>query len=91
MKGQFFAVYIKCEDDDSYNSIKDKMNKALDWYRVSSNFWIVYTSSDVGRLYGRYKALIGSKGRLFVVKLDLNDRQGWMSKGFWAWIKKERE
>jgi len=67
------------------------MNKALDWYKANNTFWIVYTTRDAEGLYKRFKLCVNEKGRIFIAKLDLDDRQGWMGKGFWEWIKKERE
>ncbi|MDF3980453.1 hypothetical protein P3W23_00365 [Luteibacter sp. PPL554] len=91
MKGQFYAVYIKPSPDASADTIKEAMNKSLDWYRVSENFWIVYTARNAEVLYKRLKPSVKDPGRVFISRLDLTDRQGWMAKGFWTWLKKERE
>lgn len=91
MKGNFYVVYIKPNSDASTDTIKDAMNKALDWYKIKDDFWILYTTSNAEKLYGRLEPSIGKKGRVFIAKLDLSDRQGWMAKGFWEWVRKERE
>lgn len=91
MKGQYYVVFLRPDPAVSSEAIKEAMNKALDWYRAGSTFWIVYTKRDADGLYRRLKPLVNDKGRIFVAKLDLEDRQGWMEKGFWEWIKKARD
>jgi hypothetical protein len=32
--------------------------------------------------------LVEPAGTLFICKLDISERQGWMPKKFWEWLKK---
>ncbi len=63
-------------------------DRAVHWYRYSNNCWIVYTSSDAAKWYERFSPLVrANAGKLFIVKLDLSDRQGWINKSLWDWIR----
>ena len=88
----FYLVYIVRSPSSSLDDIKKVMNKSLDWFRVNERVWILFTTSDHDIWYSRLKPLIEDSGSLLVVKLDMNARQGWMTKNFWSWIKeKEKE
>lgn len=91
MKGQFYVIYLKPDPEVSLETVKEAMNKTLDWYRINSTLWITYTTRDAEGLYKRLKPCVKEKGRIFITKLDLNDRQGWMQNGFWEWIRKGRD
>lgn len=86
---EFYVVYIKRGPDVSYDALKEKMNLALDWYRIDETFWALYTTSDAEKWYGRLSPLVKDSGRVFICKLDVTDRQGWMNKSFWNWIRRQ--
>ena len=90
MATHFFMIYIDRNKESSYEDIKKKMDAALDWYRLNDKLWIVYSSSDPEKWYGRLGALVKDSGNLFVCQLEESNRQGWMPKDFWEWLKKER-
>lgn len=67
--------------------VRREMDKALSWYRYRRNCWIGHTTSDAKKWAERLGPLVGRrKGRLFVAKLDIRDRQGLMSMKFWDWL-----
>ncbi|WP_157864137.1 hypothetical protein [Gluconacetobacter diazotrophicus] len=86
----FFVVYLDRKPDVTADQIEEKMNKAIDWYKVDSKMWILYSSSSVEKLYARLSPLAKEGGNVFICELNIDNRQGWMSKSFWSWIKKER-
>ncbi len=83
-------IYIDRDPDVSYEDVKKKMDLALDWYRITSQYWIVYTTSDSEKWYSRLSRFVANSGKLFICRLDLSERQGWMSREFWDWMR-ERE
>ncbi|WP_215751871.1 hypothetical protein [Gluconobacter sp. P5E10] len=86
----FFVVYLDRKPDVTADQVEEKMNKAIDWYKVDSKMWILYSSSSVEKLYARLSPLAKGGGNVFICELNIDNRQGWMSKSFWSWIKKER-
>jgi hypothetical protein len=82
----FYLVYLDRDAAVSLDDVKQVIDRALHWYRLSSRVWIVYTTSDAEKWYGRLKDLAKNTGNVFICKLDISERQGWMSKEFWRWF-----
>jgi len=87
---EFYHIYINPKKGITKEKIQEKMDLALHWYRYNRNVYIVYTTSDVDKWKARLEDLVKTDGTLFICKLDVSDRNGWMVPGFWDWIK-ERE
>ena len=87
---QFYIIYIKRLPSVTFEQVKAKMNHALDWYRVDETVWIVYSTSDPEKWHARLAPLVKETGRLFISKLDVTSRQGWMNKDFWSWLRREK-
>ena len=86
----FYVVYIKRNVSASLDDVTKKMDKSLDWYRVEETLWILYTTSNAEEWYARLSPVAKESGNLFICKLDTSLRQGWMSKDFWSWLKREK-
>ena len=89
-KGKFYHVYLMPKADTSYEQIEKKMNLALDWFKYDKNHWVIYSSATMDKLSARFKPLVEPTGRFFVCELNVSNRNGWMDKGFWAWLNKKR-
>lgn len=90
----FYVVYLRPAEKGTLADIRAKMDLALDWYRIDSNCWVLYTTSSADRLTRRLEEFAkGTKedGKLFVCRLDITDRQGWMNQEFWKWIREVRD
>ena len=88
---EFYVVYIKRKSDVSYDAVKEKMDQSVDWYRIDETLWVLYTTSDAEKWYGRLSPLVKDSGNVFICKLDITTRQGWMNKDFWSWIRREKK
>lgn len=90
--GQFYIVYIRPAKGYTLEDLKGKMNIAADWYRIGESIWVLYTTGDAEKWNARLSPLVKGEddGSLFVCKLDVSDRQGWMTKDFWQWLREER-
>ncbi|MGB8278638.1 MAG: hypothetical protein WCF20_12000 [Methylovirgula sp.] len=86
--GNFYMIYINRSEASSYEDVKKKMDLSRDWYRVTERLWILYTTSDSEKWYARLNRLVKDDGSLLICKLDMSDRQGWMSEKFWEWLRK---
>jgi hypothetical protein len=90
MSGKFYNIYIRPKPGSSLETIEEKMNLSLDWYRVDSYTWIVYSSCDAHKLLARLQPLVKPNGFLFTCELNVDNRNGWMPKALWNWLKKDR-
>ena len=90
-EAQFYIVYIERREEVSFESVKKKMDNALDWYRIGEEWWFVYTTSDADKWHQRLSPIVKDSGSLFICRLDSNDRQGWMTKDFWNWLRRKKD
>jgi hypothetical protein len=87
---QFLHIGFAFYGEPKVKELETIFNLALDWLRYAPNCWIVYTSSDAQKWYSRVKPLLSENEFVFIVRIDLQERQGWLPKWAWDWIKKER-
>ncbi|MGC2411464.1 MAG: hypothetical protein WA459_02060 [Stellaceae bacterium] len=78
------------DGDNRVSQLKPIFKKALDWCRYAPNCWIVYTSSSAERWYERLRPFISDEDCLFIVEINLDERQGWLSRSTWDWLDKDR-
>ncbi|MCK4842204.1 MAG: hypothetical protein KAT04_10030 [Methylococcales bacterium] len=86
----YYSIYISTKKGIDADKVEDKMDLALDWFRLNTSYWVVYTSSDANKWQERLQPLVEPGGNLFICRLDTTDRQGWISKEFWKWLKEKR-
>ncbi len=86
-----YMVYIERKSDVTYRQVKEKIDLSVDWYRLRGNFWILYTTSDEDKWYNRLSPFVKDSGSLFICKLDVEARQGWMTEDFWSWLRREKK
>lgn len=90
-EARFFQISFKfVMPRPSEETLKAVFNRALDWFKFAPNCWIVWSTSDAKKWYERLRPIIKDTDSLFIVAIDVNERQGWMSMSFWEWLKKER-
>lgn len=91
-KGQFYHIMFEAPGVEPTDPELEKLlNTGLDWIRYTKNCWIVYTTSNAKRWYERLGNFTQEhKGRLFITRLDVSDRHGWMPSNLWEWLRKDR-
>lgn len=88
-EANYYMIYIERRSDVSYDDLKRKMDLANDWYRLQESLWIVYSTSSSEKWYERLSPLVKDTGNVFICRLDIEARQGWMLKTFWKWLNRE--
>jgi hypothetical protein len=71
----------------STEEVETALNARKDWIRFRKNTWLVATRTNADVLYSSLWKFVKPEGELFVGKLDLSERSGWMTKSFWTWLK----
>ena len=87
----FLHVFIVRKQGINGAQVEKKLDLAQDWFRYSSNAYIVYTTSDVLTWYKRLIGFVRPEGSLFICRLDIETHNGWMTKAFWNWIDEKTE
>ena len=51
------------------------------------NCYLIYTEYDIDSIYRQIKAILDSDDHIFICEIDLSNRQGWLPKSVWKWIR----
>lgn len=89
-KAVYYQIYLVPKEGVDYEMVKKKIDLSLDWFKYDKSMWIVYSTSDVKKWQTRLKPLVEPSGNLFICEINPQNRNGWMSKKFWEWLKKEK-
>jgi hypothetical protein len=87
---RFYHVMLRPKPGVSLDQVRAKMNLAIDWFYYGENCWILYTTSNAAKWYERLSNLVRPGGNVFICRLDVSDRNGWINKELWAWLKQPR-
>lgn len=82
-----YHIFIRPKIGVTDEQVKEKMDLAVDWYKYSDYCWIVKTTSKAQKWQTRLRPLVDPGGALLIIKLDAADRQGWMAKNLWKWLR----
>ncbi len=83
----FYHVFIQPKKGVTSEQVEKKMNLSKDWFRCTDSVWILYSTSRIDKWQERLRPLVEPGGSLFICRLDISNRNGWMKKEFWNWIK----
>jgi len=73
------------------NDLAPALSQALDWVRYAPNCWIVWTSESADAWYARLRPLLRDDESVFICKLDIGNRAGYLPGLVWDWLDRERE
>lgn len=89
MSNQFLHVSLNLNSQVNEDLLKKKFNLAIDWAHYMPCCWIVETTSSAQKWHERLKPLLGPRDTMFICRIDLQERQGWMPKWVWEWIREK--
>lgn len=90
MTAALYHIFLRPKAGVTTEQVTESMNLALDWYKYSDYCWVVKTTSDAAKWQTRLRPLVEPDGTLLIFKLDPSQRQGWIAKGFWDWLRKSK-
>lgn len=90
MRKKFYIVSydLKVPNRD-YTSLYDAIKGYNDWQHPLESTWLLYTSEDANQISSHLRSdgKMDDSDLLFVCALNIEDRQGWLDKTVWTWIK----
>lgn len=94
----FAVIYDLRQPDRKYIELYEAIKTTAgdgNWQHPMESFWVIalsdYGYRDANNLYEEFRKYVDENDSLFVVRIDQSDRQGWMPKSFWNWIKEKKE
>ena len=93
----FAVTYDLRQPGRKYNELYDAIKNVAgegNWQHPMESFWVLafstLSSHDSNELYEEFRKYIDANDSLFVVRIDDSERQGWMPKSFWDWMKEKK-
>lgn len=83
---QFLHISFSWSGKTKIDELLPKFDLALDWVRYAPNCWIVYTTSNADKWYGRLSAYLGKGDHMLICRLDVSEKQGWLPSWIWDWL-----
>ena len=93
MTKTFLITYDLKRPGQNYSDLYDAIKSEGDWQHPLESIWAVKTGTSVSArtLYKRLRSYIDEKDSLFIVEITDQDRQGWLAKSFWTWLKENKK
>lgn len=84
---RFLLLMINLNPGLGINDVQNILANNRQWYRIAPNVWVLYTNEPLLTWHQRMYPLVNPSGTMFIAPLDPSERQGWMPKEFWEWVK----
>ena len=93
MTKTFLVTYDLKRPGQNYSDLYDAIKSEGDWQHPLESIWAVKTGTSVSArtLYKHLRSYIDEKDSLFIVEITDQDRQGWLAKSFWTWLKENNK
>ncbi len=86
----FLHVAFRWHGPVKAEELEPTFNAAEDWLRYAPNCWILWTKSSAQEWHRKLKPFLSEKDHMFICRLDMSDRQGWLPQWIWDWMNKSR-
>lgn len=87
---RFLHVGFNFQRPPLVDELVPTFDQAEDWFRYAPNCWIVWTDEASRVWFDRLRPFLEEGENLLVCELDITNRQGWLPRAGWEWIKKDR-
>ena len=85
----FLITYDLKKPGQNYTELYDSIKGCGQWQHPMESTWVVKVSNltSSNDIYNLLRPKIDDNDFLFVVEITDQDRQGWLAKTFWEWLK----
>lgn len=90
MAKYLLITYDLKKPGQNYNELYEAIKNSGEWQHPLESTWVVKVGSWVSAndVFNQLRPYIDDGDFLLIVDITDQDRQGWMVKSFWEWIKK---
>jgi hypothetical protein len=82
-----YVVILSPRPGVSLVQVQETLGLADNWYRFADHSWVIITDEPAATWQKRLKRFVDPGGKLFICRLDVTDKQGWLPKPFWTWLR----
>jgi hypothetical protein len=90
----FYFVMVNARSGVTIEDVQRVLlvNPVTNYYRIAPNVWIAKVAdwpyaNHATTISARLQPLVEPTGRHLVVQMNVADREGWMDKEFWTWLR----
>ncbi len=89
MSKLFLITYDLNKPGQNYSELYEQLKSIGESQHPLESTWFIKTADEItaDHIYGSLRKLIDDRDTLFVVEITGSDRQGWLAKSFWNWIR----
>lgn len=89
MSKLFLVTYDLNKPGQNYSELYEQLKNLGESQHPLESTWFVKIQGEVTAddVYRKLRDFIDEKDTVFVVDITERDRQGWLAKSFWNWIK----
>ncbi|MCV7577518.1 hypothetical protein ACQUSY_12760 [Microbacterium sp. YY-03] len=84
----YLVTYDLNAPGQDYESLIERIKFYGTWANLMKSTWIVVSNKSADAVYTHLRGAMDDSGWLFVVDISGQDRQGWLTKDTWEWIRK---
>ena len=87
-----YLITYELKSNSSYENFYNAIKLYTGWWHYLDKTWLIKTSETPKQIYDKLKPTLNGSDYLFIVKVDLTSGNyfGFLSKGAWEWIAKNR-
>lgn len=87
----YLISYDLRKPGQNYTPLYDAIKAYGDWQHPMESLWAVYAGGDADSISDNLRKHLDDNDCLFVARLADRDRQGWMPRSFWEWLKDKEQ
>ncbi len=89
MAKTFLISYDLKQPGQDYAGLYNAIKSLGEWQHPLESTWVVSVPSsyDASMIYKELKPCADKHDNMFVVEITGANRQGWLAKSFWSWMK----
>ncbi len=87
----YLITYDLKSSNRDYANLYALIKEMGEWQHPLDSVWLVKTWRRASDIYDILRQEKGEKDLLMVVRVELSDIQGWLSKSFWNWVNDNNE
>ena len=89
MKKFYIVSYDLKVPGRDYTSLYDSIKSYNDWQHPLESTWLLYTNDNADQISSKLRGNgnMDNSDLLFICELNIDNRQGWLDKEVWNWIK----
>ena len=84
---KILLISIETNNPYLFPRLQASLNSSKGWIRFMQHSYLVKTKHDSRYWYQKLKPLLKDGEHIFITKIDMEDKQGWLPKTTWDFIR----